>query len=86
MRHLTWCLTRIMWRRCFPKGITEVGEGREAKIAKPTQVHCQYHPIAQNLPSRNTERFQSVIMSGRLKVCPSLLLTLVMIFPGLTSR
>lgn len=44
MRHLKWCLTRVMWRRCFPKGKTEEEEGRDTKIANPTEVHSKYHP------------------------------------------
>lgn len=44
MRHLKRCLTRITWRRCFPKGKTEKEEERDVNIPKHTKVPSKYHP------------------------------------------
>lgn len=79
-----WCLTRILWRRCFPKGKTKEEEGSNAKLTKPTEVH--------SIPSHTTETvktkielLQFLVVFGRLKVYYLLWLMLVMTFPGLTS-
>lgn len=43
MSHFQWHLTRITWRRHFPKGKTEEAEGRDAELAKTTKVHYKHH-------------------------------------------